>query len=162
MQRITYIYQRPDWPAFRWDSEVIASQLAAVRHRQGRLLGRMEALGFASRVEATLQTLTQDALKTSEIEGDVSLVGCRGHPERNDTQKPLLGKPVRPAGQQPSAHDAKPSPGRIRGQVYHVKMGTDHQVLQDTALPDIADLIRHGILVQDAAGGRSTSYSLAE
>lgn len=71
MQRITYIYQRPEWPAFRWDSEVIANQLAAVRHRQGRLLGRMEALGFNLRAEATLQTLTQDALKTSEIEGDV-------------------------------------------------------------------------------------------
>lgn len=31
----------------------------------------MEALGFDLRAEATLQTLTQDALKTSEIEGDV-------------------------------------------------------------------------------------------
>ena len=71
MRRITYIHQRPDWPSFRWDSDVIASQLAAVRHRQGRLLGRMEALGFDLRAEATLQILTQDALKTSEIEGDV-------------------------------------------------------------------------------------------
>ncbi len=70
MRRL-YIHQRPEWPAFCWDSDVIASQLAAVRHRQGRLLGRMEALGFDVRAEATLQTLTQDALKTSEIEGDV-------------------------------------------------------------------------------------------
>ena len=71
MRRIAHIHQRADWPAFRWDSHVIASQLAAVRHRQGRLLGRVEALGFDLRAEATLQTLTQDALKTSEIEGDV-------------------------------------------------------------------------------------------
>ena len=71
MRRITYIYQRPDWPAFRWDGTAIAGQLAAVRHRQGRLLGRMEALGFDLRAEAMLQTLTQDALKTSEIEGEL-------------------------------------------------------------------------------------------
>lgn len=32
---------------------------------------------------------------------------------------------------------------------------------QDTALRDIADLMRRGVLVQDAAGGRSTSYRLA-
>jgi Fic family protein len=41
-----------------------------VRHWQGRLLGRMEALGFQLREEATLQTLTQDVVKTSEIEGE--------------------------------------------------------------------------------------------
>jgi Fic family protein len=71
MRRKTYIYRRPDWPAFRWDAAALAGQLAAVRHRQGRLLGRMEALGFSLRAEATLATLTQDAIKTSEIEGEV-------------------------------------------------------------------------------------------
>ena len=70
MRRL-HIHQRLEWPAFGWDSDVIAGQLAAVRHRQGRLLGRMEALGFDVRAEAMLQTLTQNALKTSEIEGDV-------------------------------------------------------------------------------------------
>jgi len=44
--------------------------LAAVRHRQGRLLGHMEALGFALRQEAVLKTLTEDVLKSSEIEGE--------------------------------------------------------------------------------------------
>jgi Fic family protein len=71
MRRIIYIYERPDWPTFRWNSETIASQLAEVRHHQGRLLGRMESLGFHLRAETTLQTLTQDALKTSEIEGEI-------------------------------------------------------------------------------------------
>jgi Fic family protein len=65
-----YIYDRADWPAFRWDSGSIAAQLAAVRHHQGRLLGQMESLGFHLRMETTLLTLTQDALKTSEIEGE--------------------------------------------------------------------------------------------
>ena len=44
--------------------------LASVRHRQGRLMGRMEALGFALREQAVLQTLTQDVLDTSLIEGE--------------------------------------------------------------------------------------------
>ncbi len=70
MRKLTYIYEREDWPAFRWDGAALASQLAAVRHHQGRLLGRMEGLGFAIRAEATLLTLTEDAIKTSAIEGE--------------------------------------------------------------------------------------------
>ena len=46
--------------------------LAAVRHRQGRLIGQMEGLGFRPAQEAVLQTLTEDVLKSSEIEGESS------------------------------------------------------------------------------------------
>src|SRR4051794_37102639 len=66
-----YIHERCDWPRFSWDQEGLANQLAAVRHRQGRLLGRMEGLGFRLREEAVLSTLTQDVLKSSEIEGEI-------------------------------------------------------------------------------------------
>jgi Fic family protein len=66
-----YIHERDDWPRFRWDQEGLANQLAAVRHRQGRLIGRMEGLGFRLREEAVLSTLTQDVLKSSEIEGEI-------------------------------------------------------------------------------------------
>jgi Fic family protein len=66
-----YIHERPEWPYFVWNAEVLSAPLAAVRHQQGRLLGRMEALGFELQAEALLQTLTQDVLKTSEIEGEV-------------------------------------------------------------------------------------------
>lgn len=65
-----YIHERKGWPQFRWDQAALAGLLADVRHLQGRLLGRMEALGFQLREEATLQTLTQDVVKTSEIEGE--------------------------------------------------------------------------------------------
>lgn len=68
---ITYIHELKDWPAFRWDEEALTGRLAAVRHRQGRLIGRMEALGFQLQAEAVLQTLTEDVLKSSEIEGEV-------------------------------------------------------------------------------------------
>jgi Fic family protein len=65
-----YIHERKDWPEFHWDQAKIAGLLAEARHLQGRLLGRMEALGFQLREEATLQALTQDVVKTSEIEGE--------------------------------------------------------------------------------------------
>ncbi len=66
-----YMHERPEWPKFRWDKEALADQLAAVRHRQGRLIGRMESLGFSLRGEAVLQTLTRDVLTSSEIEGEI-------------------------------------------------------------------------------------------
>ncbi|HXU29001.1 MAG TPA: Fic family protein [Thermoanaerobaculia bacterium] len=66
-----YIHDQPGWPQFRWDSEKVAKPLAAVRHQQGRLIGHMEALGFPLRQEAVLQTLTEDVVKSSEIEGEV-------------------------------------------------------------------------------------------
>lgn len=67
---MTYIHERKDWPDFHWDEASLAAKLAAVRHRQGRLLGRMEGLGFDLRNEAMLRTLTNDVVKTSEIEGE--------------------------------------------------------------------------------------------
>jgi Fic family protein len=67
---MTYIYDRPGWPDLRWSDARLASRLAAVRHRQGRLIGRMEALGFPLRAEAILQTLTEDVVTSSEIEGE--------------------------------------------------------------------------------------------
>ncbi len=66
-----YIHELPDWPDFQWDQEKLAGPLAALRHRQGRLIGRMETLGFSLREEATLRTLTLDVLKSSEIEGEI-------------------------------------------------------------------------------------------
>ena len=66
-----YIWQRAEWPRFEQDTARLAEPLATARHAQGKLLGRMEALGFALRDEATLRTLTENVVKTSEIEGEV-------------------------------------------------------------------------------------------
>ncbi len=52
-----YIHNLPDWPAFEWGQDRLASPLAALRHLQGRLIGRMETLGLPLRAEASLQTL---------------------------------------------------------------------------------------------------------
>ena len=67
---MNYIYHKKDWPKVTWGQEGLAGQLAGVRHRQGRLIGRMEGLGFSLRNEAVLQTLTEDVLKSTEIEGE--------------------------------------------------------------------------------------------
>ena len=64
------MHDQPSWPKFHWDSERISQLLVNVRHRQGRLIGRMEGLGFQLRKDAVLNTLTEDVLKSSEIEGE--------------------------------------------------------------------------------------------
>src|SRR6202171_4654818 len=66
-----YIHELSNWPKFEWDQHGLAKRLAVVRHRQGRLIGRMQALGFHLQEEAVLQTLTEDVLKSSEIEGEI-------------------------------------------------------------------------------------------
>src|ERR1700691_3390115 len=65
-----YIYPLKTWPHFTWDHLRLGEALARVPHEQGRLLGRMEALGFPLQQEALLLTLTEDVLKSSEIEGE--------------------------------------------------------------------------------------------
>ncbi len=65
-----YVWELPDWPAFAWNHGRLVEILAAARHRQGLLLGRMQALGFRLQEEASLKALTEDVLKSSEIEGE--------------------------------------------------------------------------------------------
>ncbi len=65
-----YIHEIAGWPGFEWHGERFMALLADVRHRQGRLMCHMEALGFTLRQEAVLETLTADVLKSSEIEGE--------------------------------------------------------------------------------------------
>ena len=68
---MAFNHQTLEWPRFSWNIEALAGLLAAVRHRQGRVLGRMESLGFELQAEASLQTLTGDVENTSAIEGEV-------------------------------------------------------------------------------------------
>ncbi len=66
-----YIHERPEWPDFHWNMDALASPLAAIRHKQGLLLGRMNALDFSIRAEAGLETLTLDVVESSAIEGEM-------------------------------------------------------------------------------------------
>lgn len=66
-----YIWERPEWPHFTWDDARLLEPLAAARLKQGRLLGSMARLGFDLKLEAQLEALTEDVIKSSEIEGEV-------------------------------------------------------------------------------------------
>ncbi len=66
-----HIHEQPDWPHLHWRIEDLVDQLVNVRHRQGLLLGKVRELGFASRQEVALSTLTEEVVKTSEIEGEI-------------------------------------------------------------------------------------------
>ncbi len=66
-----YIWQAKDWPAWRFDLAALAGPLAEVRHAQGLLLGRLSHVGMGLREQASLDTLTADVVKTSEIEGEL-------------------------------------------------------------------------------------------
>ncbi len=65
-----YLWEKKAWPALTWDDESLSRLLARVSRKQGRLLGKMEGLGFDLRTEANLQILTEDVVKSSEIEGE--------------------------------------------------------------------------------------------
>lgn len=66
-----WIYENNDWPNFIWDSDFINSKLLLLRYDQGRLLGKMEGLGFELQREASLKILTNDVIKSSMIEGEL-------------------------------------------------------------------------------------------
>lgn len=66
-----YIYQRKNWPQFGWDKDSLIKLLTTVSHRQGRLIGRMESLGFSLQSEASLLSMTLEILKSNEIEGQI-------------------------------------------------------------------------------------------
>ncbi len=69
-QMKAFIHQKDNWPEFTWNSNDFLDLLSEARNLQGRLIGKMETLGFDLRNEALLDTLTLDVLKSSEIEGE--------------------------------------------------------------------------------------------
>ena len=66
-----YIHQYKNWTAFEWDNDELIQVLGEVRNQQGKLVGKLEVLGFDLKEEANLMTLTEDVIKTSEIEGEI-------------------------------------------------------------------------------------------
>lgn len=65
-----YIHEQDNWPYFNWDNNKVMLKLGETRNLQGKLLGKMETLGFDLQNEAVLDTLTLDVIKSSEIEGE--------------------------------------------------------------------------------------------
>lgn len=67
----TYIWQRPDWPAFRWDMEELTAPMFELVHLHGQLVGRMAMLGLGDKSNAHLQALTDELTNSSDMEGVV-------------------------------------------------------------------------------------------
>ncbi len=65
-----YLYNNQNWPVFEWNSEKLLPLLAYVRNRQGKLIGKMGALGFELQNEANLEILTSEIIQSTEIEGE--------------------------------------------------------------------------------------------
>ena len=65
-----YIHENENWTNFTWDNKKVMLMLGEARNQQGRLLGKMESLGFDLQNEAVLNTLTLDVIKSAEIEGE--------------------------------------------------------------------------------------------
>lgn len=66
-----YLYNHQNWPIFKWNSEKLLPLLSYVRNRQGKLIGKMGALGFELQNEANLEILTLEIIKSTEIEGEI-------------------------------------------------------------------------------------------
>ncbi len=66
-----YVWQADSWPNWHYNLSVLAGLLAQVSRSQGVLLGRLADVGLALRDQASLAALTEDVVKTSEIEGEV-------------------------------------------------------------------------------------------
>lgn len=64
-----YIWERTDWPRFRWDNDRIMRLLERVNMFLGKLTGRMEMVGLDWSSDAALSALTEELLGSSEIEG---------------------------------------------------------------------------------------------
>jgi len=65
-----YIYQYKEWPNFNWDESLLLQKLGEVRNLQGKIIGKMESLGFEMRNKALLDNLSLDVIKSTEIEGE--------------------------------------------------------------------------------------------
>ena len=70
-ERTIYIWQNADWPDFRWDSSYIEPIQNRVQEQQARLLGKLEALGFDLQKQTALESMTEDVIRSSEIEGEL-------------------------------------------------------------------------------------------
>jgi Fic family protein len=66
-----YIWQNSDWPVFRWNSEQLLKPLSEAHLKQGRFIGQIQSLGFDVQLRTELQAITEETVKSSEIEGEI-------------------------------------------------------------------------------------------
>lgn len=65
-----YVYQHSDWPKWHWDSHRVSNKLTKIVEQQGRLLGRLGALGLDASQHTAFESNTQEVTGSFEIEGE--------------------------------------------------------------------------------------------
>lgn len=91
-----WIWQHPDWPAFRWGEKALIAPLSKARLKQGKLLGLRGLLDAGLSQEARAQVLVEECLNTSAIEGErFDLDAIRSSVARH-LGLPAAGLPVPP------------------------------------------------------------------
>jgi len=143
-----YIHKKENWTDFTWDNKKVMIKLGEVRNLQGKLLGKMESLGFDLQNEAVLNTLTLDVIKSSEILSKIfhKAEFWKNHSTTilNDRQQKIINRLL----------------DGFDGKLTTSKWARINKCSQDTALRDIQDLIKKDVLQKKASGGRSTNYEL--
>ena len=66
-----YVHQNKNWPKFYWEQQYFMDLLTEVSKLQGKLIGKIEMLGFELKEEANLETLILDVVRSAEIEGEI-------------------------------------------------------------------------------------------
>lgn len=67
--RPIYIWQYPEWPSFTWNDSRLIALLSEVRNLEGKIQGMMDGLGFNVQSMTALNVMTEDVLRSNEIEG---------------------------------------------------------------------------------------------
>lgn len=67
--RPIYIWQYPEWPSFTWNDSRLIALLSEVRNLEGKIQGMMDGLGFDVQSMTALNVMTEDVLRSNEIEG---------------------------------------------------------------------------------------------
>ena len=67
---MTYNWQQPDWPNFRYDLSGVEDALLSFAEQTGHVAGMFESISEEAQIEAVIDTMVAEAIKTSEIEGE--------------------------------------------------------------------------------------------
>lgn len=93
----TWIWQREGWPYVRYDAGRILAPAGAARRAQGLVAGAMSAVDDADRRRMLVESLTDEAVTTSRIEGEVlDPASVRRSIERRLRLLPGTRRPGRP------------------------------------------------------------------
>ena len=86
-KKAIYVWQNTDWPDFRWNELQVAPLLNSVQEHQAKLLGMLSVLGFDMQKQTALESMTEDVVRSSEIEGELLNRVCSSRGRRCALQK---------------------------------------------------------------------------